>query len=43
MLLSFAKEKNMTPRQIRENAETLSAFQHFLQSQGIEISWPINQ
>lgn len=43
MLLSFAKEKNMTPRQIRENAETLSAFQHFLQSQGIEISWPNNQ
>jgi hypothetical protein len=43
MLLSFANEKNMTPREIRENAETLSAFQHFLQSQGIEISWPSNQ
>ena len=39
MLASFALQKKISPRAVRENAGLLSDFQKMIQGQGVEISW----
>lgn len=40
MLVRFASEKNVLPREVRERKELLQEFQQFIRSQGIETEWP---
>ncbi|SMC85839.1 FAD-dependent oxidoreductase [Pedobacter nyackensis] len=40
LLVHFARQKNVTPREVREKKEFLAEFQHFVRSQGIETEWP---
>ncbi|MEJ5964027.1 FAD-dependent oxidoreductase [Pedobacter immunditicola] len=40
LLITFAKNKNVLPRAVRENKELLKEFQQFIGSEGVEISWP---
>jgi len=40
VLASFALQKKITPRAIRETASLLADFQEMIQAQGIEIRWP---
>ncbi len=40
MLVAFARDKQVIPRQVREQKERLEAFQAFVRSQGIETEWP---
>jgi len=40
LLITFAKNKNVLPRAVREKKELLGEFQQFLGSQGVEIAWP---
>jgi len=39
-LASYCIENNLTPRDVRENAERLTDFQSLLIKQGIELEWP---
>ncbi|WP_430973608.1 FAD-dependent oxidoreductase [Sunxiuqinia rutila] len=41
MLVHFASKKQVKPREVRENRELLADFQQFIQSQGVEIKWPV--
>ncbi|WP_053183990.1 FAD-dependent oxidoreductase [Sunxiuqinia dokdonensis] len=41
MLVQFASKKQVKPRDVREDKELLADFQQFIQSQGIEIKWPV--
>ncbi len=41
MLVQFASKKQVKPRDVRENKKLLADFQHFIQSQGVEIKWPV--
>uniref|UniRef100_UPI0030DBBA88 FAD-dependent oxidoreductase n=1 Tax=uncultured Sunxiuqinia sp. TaxID=1573825 RepID=UPI0030DBBA88 len=40
MLVKFVSEKQVEPRDVRENKKLLADFQQFIQSQGVEIKWP---
>jgi hypothetical protein len=40
MLITFARNKNVLPRAVREKKELLEEFQNFIRSQGIQTSWP---
>lgn len=40
LLITFAKNKNVLPRAVREKKELLEEFQRFLSSEGVEIAWP---
>ncbi len=40
MLVVYALKKNLSPRGVRENTETLADFQHFIRTQGVETHWP---
>ena len=40
LLITFAKNKNVLPRAVREKKELLQEFQQFIGSQGVEIAWP---
>ena len=40
LLVAFSGEKEILPRQVRENGRYLSEFQDFIRKQGIEITWP---
>lgn len=42
MLVAYALEKNVKPREVRANTELLKEFQQLIQSQGIETRWPKN-
>nr|MBD3621578.1 FAD-dependent oxidoreductase [Sunxiuqinia sp.] len=41
MLVQFASKKQVKPRDVREDKELLADFQQFIQSQGVEIKWPV--
>lgn len=43
MLIPFAMENGVTPRQVREDKSLLTAFQSFIKTQGIETEWPTDQ
>ena len=40
MLISFALDRNVIPRAVREKTDLLSDFQRLIRSQGIETQWP---
>lgn len=40
LLITYAKEKNVLPREVRNNKALLTDFQSFVKSQGIDIEWP---
>lgn len=40
LLITFAREKNVIPREVRNNKQLLSDFQDYVRSQGIETVWP---
>jgi hypothetical protein len=40
MLTAFCRERKATPRQVRKDRTLLTELQTFLQSQGVELSWP---
>ena len=40
LLVSYALEKNVLPRVVREKKKMLEEFQSFVRSQGIETRWP---
>lgn len=40
LLVSFAKERNVLPRDVRKEKDLLSDFQSFVKSEGIDIEWP---
>ncbi len=40
LLIAYAKEKNVLPREVRKQKALLSDFQDFVKSQGIDIEWP---
>ncbi|RKD12791.1 FAD-dependent oxidoreductase [Pelobium manganitolerans] len=40
MLVTFAEEKNVIPRQVRSDKALLKEFQAFIRSQGLETEWP---
>ncbi|MEQ7801170.1 FAD-dependent oxidoreductase [Pedobacter sp. ASV1-7] len=40
LLIRFAREKNVIPREVRNNKQLLSGFQDYVRSQGIETAWP---
>lgn len=40
LLISYAKAKNVLPREVRNRKELLTDFQSFVKSQGIDIEWP---
>jgi len=40
MLVAYAKENNVLPRDVREDQQLLTDFQKFIRSQGIETQWP---
>lgn len=40
-LIAFVKEKNIKLREVRENPQLLSVFQHFIREQGVELHWPM--
>lgn len=40
MLVSFAKNKKIPPRAVRERKELLSEFQSWIRTQGLETHWP---
>ncbi|MFA4869836.1 MAG: FAD-dependent oxidoreductase [Pedobacter sp.] len=40
LLIRFARDKNVIPRDIRNNKQLLTAFQDYVKSQGIETEWP---
>jgi hypothetical protein len=40
LLAAFALRKKTHPRAVRANAEMLSEFQNWIQSQGVETEWP---
>lgn len=42
-LVSFALEKKVQPRAVREKKNLLAAFQAFIHNQGIETDWPSGQ
>lgn len=39
LLLTYAKQKAVSPREVRENKSLLSDFQNFIRTQGIETQW----
>lgn len=39
LLLVYAKEKSVSPREVRQNRELLTDFQAFIKTQGIDIRW----
>jgi hypothetical protein len=41
LLASHCLAENLTPGQVRENSSHLRRFQAFLQSEGVEIRWPV--
>ncbi len=41
MLVQFASKKQVKPHDVRRNKELLADFQQFIQSQGVEIKWPV--
>ena len=40
LLVAFSSEKEILPRQVRENKRYLLEFQDFIRKQGIETTWP---
>ena len=40
LLIAFSISKKVLPGGVRENPQLLTAFQKFIQTQGIEIEWP---
>jgi hypothetical protein len=40
MLVAFCRDRKVAPRQVRQDRKLLAEYQAFLQSQGIELSWP---
>jgi hypothetical protein len=40
LLIRFAKDKNVIPKEVRNNKQLLTAFQDYVKSQGIETEWP---
>lgn len=40
MLVSFALQKEVVPRQVRQNNRMLNEFQNWIRSQGLETHWP---
>ncbi|MNL45834.1 FAD dependent oxidoreductase [compost metagenome] len=40
LLIRFARDKNVIPRDIRNNKQLLTAFQDYVKSRGIETEWP---
>ena len=40
LLVTYALNKKIIPRAVRENQDTLEDFQNFVRSQGIETHWP---
>ena len=40
MLVSFAKNKKVPPRAVREQKDLLSEFQSWIRTQGLETHWP---
>lgn len=40
LLITYAKSKNVTPREVRKQKALLAEFQEFVKSQGIDIEWP---
>ncbi|HEY0667194.1 MAG TPA: FAD-dependent oxidoreductase [Sphingobacteriaceae bacterium] len=40
LLVKFASDKNIKPREVRERKELLEEFQRFIRSQGIATEWP---
>lgn len=40
LLVSYAKQKQTTPHQIRENKQLLTDFQGFIRTQGVATHWP---
>jgi hypothetical protein len=41
MLVSYAMNKKVSPRAVREKKSLLVEFQDMIRSQGIETSWPV--
>lgn len=41
LLLAYAQDKQVMPRQVRESEALLSDFQSFIRSQGVDIEWPL--
>ena len=42
LLISYAQQKQVIPRVVRERKELLVDFQEFIRSQGVETEWPGN-
>ena len=40
LLVSYALNKKVIPRAVRERKELLEEFQNFIRSQGVETRWP---
>ena len=40
LLISYARDKKITPHQVREKKDVLADFQNFIRKQGIETEWP---
>jgi len=40
LLINFSKQKEITPKQIREHQEFLAEFQTFIKAKGLETEWP---
>lgn len=40
LLVAFCQERNLRPRQVRQQEALLEEFQALLDSQGVEIAWP---
>lgn len=41
LLITYAKNKNVIPREVRANKNHLSEFQSFIQDEGIMTKWPV--
>ncbi len=39
LLITFAREKNVIPKEVRNNKQLLNEFQDYIRSQGIETEW----
>ncbi len=42
LLTHYSLENNKTPHEVRENKKLLSDFQNFIQTEGVETKWNIN-
>ncbi|CAL1517178.1 hypothetical protein MMC2321_00909 [Chitinophaga sp. MM2321] len=40
LLVAYARNKNVAPKQVREKQELLQDFQQFIRAQGVETAWP---